>query len=134
MAQFFGNIKILSQDLFQTTALNKKSEGNLFSYMLNKNDEMEDNIMRDDKITKKENNIIKDEKKTEEIENKKELDKEIIKEKDYFSLESIHDRLRIYAKKGGVPLDLVEGYSQHRKMKIEVELKEKKIEEKSDQK
>ena len=114
MAQFFGNIKILSQDLFQTTALNKKSEGNLFSYMLNKNDEMEDNIMIDDKITKKENNIIK--------------------EKDYFSLESIHDRLRIYAKKGGVPLDLVEGYSQHRKMKIEVELKEKKIEEKSDQK
>lgn len=126
MAQFFGNIRILSQDFFQTTTSNKKSKENLFSTMLNKYDDEEDTII-DDMITKKENNKIK-EKKSEEFENKKELDKEIIKEKDYFSLESIHDRLRIYAKGGGVPLDFVDRYSEHRKMKIEKEIEEKETE------
>ena len=36
------------------------------------------------------------------------------REKDtYFSTESIHDRLRVYAREGGVPLDYVDRYSQH---------------------
>ena len=126
MAQFFGNIKILSQDFFQTTTSNKRSEENLFSSMLNKHDDKED-IIVDDMITKKENDKIK-EKKSEEFESKKELDKEIIKEKDYFSLESIHDRLRIYAKEGGVPLDFVDRYSEHRKMEIEKEIEGKETE------
>ena len=48
----------------------------------------------------------------------KEKDKEKEKEKDYFSIESIHDRLRVYAREGGVPLELVDRYSEHRKMKM----------------
>ena len=152
-AQFFGNIKILSQDLFHTSASNKKSKENLFSSMLNKNDcpknmgsekgmlsnevksfdksSRKANIAREESIndtkTKKEANLIQIEKKSEKFEKKKELDKEIIKEKDYFSLESIHDRLRIYAKEGGVPLDLVDRYSEHRNMEYEKGLAGKEI-------
>ena len=40
-------------------------------------------------------------------------EKEKEKEKDYFSSESIHERLRVYAKEGGVPLDYVDRYSRH---------------------
>lgn len=111
-AQFFGNIKILSQDLFQTSASNKKSKGILISSMLNKNDSSKKmgsekemlsnevksfdkssrkaNIEREestnDRTTKKEENSIQIQKKSEKFEKKKELDKEIIKEKDYSTL------------------------------------------------
>jgi hypothetical protein len=55
-----------------------------------------------------------------EINKEKEKDKERDKDKDkdYFSIESIHDRLRVYAREGGVPLELVDRYSEHRKMKM----------------
>ena len=35
------------------------------------------------------------------------------RESNYFSSESIQDRLRVYAREGGVPLDYVDRYSQH---------------------
>jgi hypothetical protein len=38
-------------------------------------------------------------------------------DKDYFSSESIHDRLRVYAKEGGVPLDYIDKYAEHRRLK-----------------
>jgi hypothetical protein len=53
-----------------------------------------------------------------EKEKDKERDRDKDKDKDYFSIESIHDRLRVYAREGGVPLELVDRYSEHRKMKM----------------
>jgi hypothetical protein len=36
---------------------------------------------------------------------------------DYFSSESIHDRLRVYAREGGVPLDILDRYNEHTRSK-----------------
>ena len=53
----------------------------------------------------------KDQQRDREKEREREREKE--KERDYFSSESIHERLRVYAKEGGVPLDYVDRYSRH---------------------
>ena len=179
MAEFFSNLKILSQNLFKATVSNigMKNNNNTFSNInydnKNDNDFQNDNIlnqnhyqnhvnfsqnliMSPDKVPSSRpqsmslsgpnspaprsvrrrsgskgagsfegfvqmgplSSIMIPLKKRESSfsiskDQQKEREKEKEREKDYFSSESIHERLRVYAKEGGVPLDYVDRYSQH---------------------
>jgi hypothetical protein len=73
---------------------------------------------KDVKSSSKDTNREKDKEKDTDKDKEREKEKEKEKDKDYFSIESIHDRLRVYAREGGVPLELVDRYSEHRKMKM----------------
>jgi hypothetical protein len=172
-AEFFSNIKILSQDLFQSSAtapqhttkfssllkndvprktptnwdsasvnsispfsasnpkksrrarsFNEHGRGsglNLGGRVSERDREGEwwaNSANKDGKSSSKDTIRGKDIEKDTDKDKDKDKEREKEKDKDYFSIESIHDRLRVYAREGGVPLELVDRYSEHRKMKM----------------
>jgi hypothetical protein len=158
-AEFFSNIKILSQDLFQSTATAPQHTPKFSSLLKNEVPRKTSTIWDSESVNSTSPFSVNNPKKNRRARSFNEhgrgtglnlggrvrerdregewwansvnntgkmsskdttidKEKEKEKEKDYFSIESIHDRLRVYAREGGVPLELVDRYSEHRKLKM----------------
>lgn len=111
LAEFYKNLKILSQDYY------KKSSANSYAASKTITEPPLTSPRSDTKLKKFPRGSVRQLTTTDELDDGS-LTGEIVTNNEYFSDESIAERLKVYAKRGGIPLEYFDRYSELSKASV----------------